>query len=36
MMRGIKRQGFWAARSYAKLGQYDDINFWLKRASQIK
>lgn len=25
---------FWAARSYAKLGQYDNINFWLKRASQ--
>ncbi len=24
---------FWTARSYAKLGQYDDINFWLKRAS---
>ena len=24
---------FWAARSYAKLGQYDKINFWLKRAS---
>ena len=25
---------FWAARSYAKLGQYDNINFWIKRASQ--
>jgi len=25
---------FWAARSYAKLNQYDDINFWLKRASK--
>ena len=25
---------FWAARSYAKLGQYDNINFWLKRASK--
>ncbi len=25
---------FWAARSYAKLGQYENINFWLKRASQ--
>ncbi len=25
---------FWAARSYAKLGEYDNINFWLKRASQ--
>ncbi len=24
---------FWAARSYAKLGQYDNINFWLQRAS---
>ncbi len=24
---------FWAARSYAKLGQYDKINFWLKRAA---
>ncbi len=24
---------FWTARSYAKLGSYDDINFWLKRAS---
>ncbi len=24
---------FWAARSYAKLGQYNNINFWLKRAS---
>jgi soluble lytic murein transglycosylase len=24
---------FWTARSYAKLGRYDDINFWLKRAS---
>jgi len=24
---------FWAARSYAKLGEYDNINFWLKRAS---
>ncbi|MDC3178056.1 hypothetical protein OBA41_01940, partial [Pelagibacteraceae bacterium] len=21
---------FWTARSYAKLGRYDDINFWLK------
>jgi len=25
---------FWAGRSYAKLGQYDKINFWLQRASQ--
>ena len=25
---------FWAARSYAKLGQYNKINFWLERASQ--
>jgi len=25
---------FWAARSYAKLGKYENINFWLKRASQ--
>ena len=24
---------FWTARSYAKLGKYEDINFWLKRAS---
>ena len=24
---------FWTARSYAKLGKYDEINFWLKRAS---
>tara|TARA_Y100000590_G_C15705375_1_gene1008371 strand:- start:706 stop:2445 length:1740 start_codon:yes stop_codon:yes gene_type:complete len=24
---------FWAARSYSKLGDYDKINFWLKRAS---
>ena len=24
---------FWAARSYAKLGEYNNINFWLKRAS---
>ncbi len=24
---------FWTARSYAKLGRYDEINFWLKRAS---
>ena len=24
---------FWTARSYAKLGRYKDINFWLKRAS---
>ncbi len=24
---------FWTARSYAKLGLYEDINFWLKRAS---
>ncbi len=24
---------FWTARAYAKLGLYDDINFWLKRAS---
>ncbi len=24
---------FWTARSYAKLGRYEDINFWLKRAS---
>ncbi len=24
---------FWAARSYAKLNQYEDINFWLKRAA---
>jgi len=25
---------FWAARSYAKIAQYDSINFWLQRASQ--
>ena len=25
---------FWAARSYAKLRKYNDINFWLQRASQ--
>ena len=25
---------FWTARAYAKLGRYDDINFWLKRASK--
>ena len=24
---------FWAARSYAKLGEYNKINYWLKRAS---
>ena len=24
---------FWAARSYSKLGEYDKINYWLKRAS---
>ena len=24
---------FWTTRSYAKLGKYEDINFWLKRAS---
>ncbi len=24
---------FWTARAYAKLGRYEDINFWLKRAS---
>ena len=24
---------FWAARSFAKLGQYENINFWLYRAS---
>ncbi len=24
---------FWTARSYTKLGKYDDIIFWLKRAS---
>ncbi|MDP7195129.1 MAG: lytic transglycosylase domain-containing protein, partial [SAR202 cluster bacterium] len=24
---------FWAARAYAKLNQYGDINFWLKRAA---
>ena len=24
---------FWTARSYAKLGKYNEINFWLKRAS---
>jgi len=24
---------FWAARAYAKLNQYEDINFWLKRAA---
>ena len=24
---------FWAARAYAKLGQYENINFWLQRAS---
>ena len=25
---------FWAARSYAKLGEYNKINYWLKRASK--
>jgi len=25
---------FWAARAYAKLNNYKDINFWLKRASK--
>ena len=25
---------FWAARCYAKLNKYEDINFWLKRASK--
>ena len=25
---------FWAARSYAKLRKYNNINFWLQRASQ--
>ena len=24
---------FWAARSYAELNQYENINFWLKRAA---
>ena len=24
---------FWAARAYVKLNQYEDINFWLKRAA---
>ncbi len=24
---------FWAARAYSKLNQYEDINFWLKRAA---
>ena len=24
---------FWTARSYAKLGRYEEINFWLKRAA---
>ena len=24
---------FWAARAYAKLNQYEDINFWLKRSA---
>ena len=24
---------FWAARAYAKLNQYEDINFWLKKAA---
>ena len=26
-------RSFWAARSYAKLGEYNKINYWLKRAS---
>ena len=25
---------FWAARSYSKLGNYNKINYWLKRASK--
>ena len=25
---------FWAARSYSKLNQYEDINFWLTRAAK--
>ena len=25
---------FWAARAYAKLNQYDNINFWLNRAAK--
>ena len=25
---------FWAARAYAKLNQYQEINFWLKRAAK--
>ena len=25
---------FWAARAYAKLNQYEDINFWLVRAAK--
>ena len=25
---------FWAARAYAKLNQYENINFWLKRAGK--
>ena len=27
---------FWTARSYAKLGRYDDINFWLKEHQIIR
>ena len=26
---------FWAARAYAKLNQYENINYWLKRAADI-
>ena len=25
---------FWAARAYAKLNEYNDINFWLNRAAK--
>ena len=25
---------FWAARSYSKLGEYNKINYWLKRAAK--
>ena len=25
---------FWAARSYAKLNKYEEINFWLNRAAK--
>jgi len=26
--------GFWAARSYAKLNNYEEINFWINRAAK--